>query len=562
MIDFIISYIIVLITMLISLITHIITDTKISYYGGDKFQDSAKKFKKVKKAQTFEDFCYPSGYKVQPQQIFASEWMAPNTPHREILIFHKIGAGKTCLAIKIANKWKSLGKPLFLMPASLIPGCRNELRGPCGNNGDKNPFVNKSVPEIDSKEYQDFISESDKLIDKSFLIYSYNKFATIQNDPDGFSKEFKKINKAPILIVDEVQNISNVNGVFYQSILNWVNSHPSASIVIMSGTPIFDNAKEIFGLAKLLRCDVFNDIITVENIPKLFAGKVSYYAGAPAFTFPTTYIKIKKCLMSKHQKRWYQSEVESEMNKYGTIKTVSVNNDFYIKSRQRSNIVYPNGLTQSAGLNALTPSLIRSSLYVYSCKFSKLIKRLKENKLSFVYTSFTEYGGIEALCKCLYEFGYRNFNTDGPGKRRFAIWSGEQSGREKDLIRATFNQEKNDDGGLIQIIIGSAAIKEGVSLLRVRHLHLLEGYWNHSRLEQIFGRAVRYCSHKSLPKAERDVTIYIYCAVVSKQLPKKITPLDSIDLYMLNIADKKKEESEPYIKALIDVAVDKYIYTF
>ena len=81
----------------------------------------------------------------------------------------------------------------------------------------------------------------------------------------------------------------------------------------------------------------------------------------------------------------------------------------------------------------------------------------------------------------------------------------------------------------------------------------MESYWNHSRLEQIYGRAVRYCSHKTLPARDRNVTIYIYAAMAGKS-PKEPTPMSSIDLYMLAIADKKKEKNDPLVAGLIDAA--------
>jgi hypothetical protein len=176
--------------------------------------------------------------------------------------------------------------------------------------------------------------------------------------------------------------------------------------------------------------------------------------------------------------------------------------------------------------------------------------------LAFIYSSFTGAYGIGFLSMVLQKQGWKPF-SNGAGKRRFAIWSGEQTSREKDRIREVFNSVENDDGSQLQIIIGSPAIKEGVSLFRVRQVHILEAYWNHSRLEQIYGRAVRYCSHKRLAAADRNVTIYIYCAVLGRG---RATPEESIDLYMLHMADEKRKEARPYLDALKQCAVDKNKY--
>jgi hypothetical protein len=516
---------------------------------------------KIKKPlPTFDEFCYPKGYFVQKQQKFAGEYMAPSSGHHELLIFHKIGAGKTCASIQVGEKWKKKGRPIVIMPASLIPGFRNELRTKCAGDeyltDPERAELKTMTP--GSPAYKTLLAASDARIDAQWQVFSYNKFATAMKDKTPII--------APIIIVDEVQNIAG-QGLFYRSILQWIEGNPTASVVIMSGTPLFDSPREIYSLAHLLRAKGRQDAttgaeqITPKDIKTLFAGKVSYYAGAPDYTFPEAFIKVKKCYMSKYQAKWYKSQVAAEMSKHGTILLKEVSNDFYIKSRQQSNITYPNGLSGQAGLDALTKSKILSSLDTYSCKYAALVRKLRKNSLSFVYTGFTGFGGIAALIKCLRAFGYKDFGKDGPGKRRFAIWSGDQTGNEKDTIRATFNAPSNDDCSQIQVVIGSPSIKEGVTLLRVRQVHILEAYWNHGRLEQIYGRAVRFCSHKSLPEEDRNVTIYIYAGLVAKVKKRgKMSPLDSIDLYMLQMADQKKYEIAPYVLALQEVAVDRLLY--
>ena len=528
--------------------------------------DAARKYSKYKKKPKkipFVDFCYPKSFRIQPQQAFAGEYMKPGSGHKELLVFHKIGAGKTCLEIQILERWKGAkGMPCAVMPASLIPNFRNELRSPCAGEWyiTEEERADLKMLEPDDAKYKEIIRNSDKRIDKVYQIYSYNKFA----------EEHAHIT-APIIIIDEVQNVDNEFGVFYKSLLKWIRKHPKAAVVVMSGTPIFDKPKELVSIAELMHIEppVVDGVKTLlpRDILSLFAGKVSYYAGAPAYTFPEAQVKILKCPMSSFQAKWYKSQVEIEMSKQGKLLSKEITNDFYIKSRQRSNIVYPNGLTGISGLTALTKATIMNNLGTYSCKFNMLIRKLLRGKLSFVYTSFTGPGGISAIKKILAAHGYLNFAVHGPGKRRYAIFSGEETLREKDAIRAVFNSPANDDASRLQIVIGSPAIKEGISLMRVKQVHVLELYWNHSRLEQIFGRAVRYCSHKSLPRAERVVSIYLYAAVDRRSKIKtdpnhKYTPLASIDLYMLEIADKKKDEAEPYVEALMECAVDKLIHGY
>lgn len=530
---------------------------------------------KIKKPPSFKAFCYPQGYSVQPQQRWIGEYMAPGAigdiaAHREILLFHRIGAGKTCASIQICEKWIGWGeaprtrsrasKPLVIMPASLIPGYYDELRTGCGG-GRYIPgeFAKSAAPVPGTEEYADYIAESNALIDEKYQIMSYNAFAD----------RWRKI-EAPIIVIDEVQNISNTAGAFFRAAYGWIDAHPKAAVVLMSATPIFDNPRELEALRLLLRAP--RPLDKPADITRELAGKVSYFAGAPAYTYPKVHLKVLECRMSDFQARWYRSEVAAEMSKAGAIRHLEVSNNFYIKSRQRSNIVFPRGLRGEQGLGALTAAHIRDSLATYSAKFATLVKKLSRGKLSFVYSAFTGPGGVEAITKCLRAYGWKDYATHGPGRRRYALWTGDENRKYKASIRAVFNDTKNDDASQIQVIIGSPAIKEGVSLMRVAQAHIMEPYWNHSRLAQIYGRVNRFCSHKRLPAADREVSIYLYAAIAGPRprahtvrLPEAgpsqmLSVEQSVDLLMLQMADTKAAENAPYVDALVACAADKLLW--
>ena len=70
-----------------------------------------KKFKIKDKRLNMDEICYPSKFKLQLPQQFVSEFMTPSTPYKGLLLFHQIGAGKTCAAVSIAENFK--GKKIF-----------------------------------------------------------------------------------------------------------------------------------------------------------------------------------------------------------------------------------------------------------------------------------------------------------------------------------------------------------------------------------------------------------------------------------------------------------------
>jgi len=483
--------------------------------GGYQLQDSVeRKYGHLKsKKKSFEEMCYPKSYTLQPQQIFVGDYVASLKKNKSLLVFHRIGAGKTCAGIQIAKHFVDAGKVLFVLPASLIPSLYAELATPCG----------------------------DKIKRSRIDVMSYNKFSTT---PPRYTPS--------ILIIDEVQNVYNKNGVFYNCLKEFIDKRPDMPVVIMSGTPIFDNINELHSIAGLLRIPL--EEISIPAM-KAFEGHVSFFKGAPKETFPSVTIIEKRLNMSPFQAKWYRGEIEVEERSNGSLKQHAVTNDFYIMSRQKSNIVFPQGLTGPQGIEKLTARLIREDLHKYSAKFAFILKKLKKN-LSMIYTSFTNEYGILALKKILGVYGFKNFAEHGPGPKRYAIFSGEESRKYKERIRVAFNSEANDDASQLQIIIGSPAIKEGVSLYRLAYIFVLEAYWNYSRLEQIYGRGYRYCSHKRLPASQRKLSIYLLCSIAGNEK----SPLGSIDRFMLKVAAEKKRETDPYIKALIKVAVDKYLY--
>lgn len=577
MLNLIYAQIIILISFITYLFSYLFlnnydTDSNFNYLGGStnvskipltkeqkvvksKYSQYKKSSTYKTKSQLFEEFCSPRCYKIQSQQKFVGEYMRPGAKHKSILVFHKIGAGKTCLSIQIGRRWIGYdgANPLFVMPASLIPGFRAELRTPCA--GDKyisaEDRLALSTLSPTSADYKNIIAASNDSIDSDFNIMSYNKFLSETTN--------KKKIRASIIIIDEIQNVINAAGSMGASLLKWIEANEDTPVVIMSGTPIFDSPRELTVIARYLRIDVMRDeIINPADIARLFAGKVSYFPGADPSVYPEARVKIVKKPMSGFQSRWYKSEVQNEMSKFGNLKSVVITNDFYIRSRQRANITFPNGLSGTQGLSSLTPTIIKNSLETYSCKIAAMMKKLRRIEHAFIYSAFTGPFGISAIIKVLYYNGFVDFFAAGPGKRRYAIFSGDTTMQEKDRLRAVFNSQSNDDCSQIQIVIASPAAKEGVSLFRVKQAHIIDIPWNKAKLQQILGRVIRYCSHKSLPARERFVNIYLYAAILAHE--KLHTPMSSIDMYMLDIAERKSHEIEPYLEQLILCAVDRGLF--
>jgi len=549
----------------------------------DKINNKYKKFKMKKDNRSLESICHPKEYKLQLPQQFLAEFINPKTPYKGVLVYHRIGAGKTCSAVRIGEMWKNQKRILVVVPASLKGNFRNELRSLCAGNSyltNKERNIMSRLHPSDDK-YKDIIKKSDERIDKYYEIYSYNKFVELL-------KTAKLNLRNALLIIDEIQNMVSEGGSFYTALYEAIHSAPkSLRIVLLSATPMFDKPSEIALTVNLLRLSEelpvgkeFNKMFikvrkrgdygythSVQNI-ELFKervrGFVSYFRGAPPVAFPEMKIKYVRCVMSNFQYRAYRKIITNEektmaKTKKEVSKSLNVGdlpNNFYIGTRMTSNVVFPNNKINEEGFLSFTDKKIKQELGKYACKFAEIIKKV--NKTSgkiFIYSSFKEFGGIRSFVRVLETYGYSDYTKEGEGKKRFAIWSGDEAISVKEEIKAVYNLKSNIKGSKIKIILGSPSIREGVSLTAVRQVHILEPYWNQSRLDQVVGRASRFCSHKDLDENNRNVKVYIYIAVPPDHDIDDSIPI-TIDQYIQNLSKEKNKIIKTFEKAIKEVAVD------
>lgn len=541
----------------------------------DKFTSKINKiynrFKIPKTTGTIEKYCKRRKFKLQNPQEFPSYYINPNTSYKGILIYHRIGAGKTCTAITLGEKWKKHRKIVVVLPASLKGNFRNELRSMCGGNTYLKASERKKLAELEpsAKEYRDIIRISDKRIDKVYNILSYNKFIEYSQN-----KTMSLYNS--LLIVDEIQNMISETGTYYTELKALIDRTRNLRVVLLSATPMFDKPNEIaltmnlldlkenlpIGKAfdkqfikKTIRSDKeYLKTQNMEKFKKYIKGRVSYWRGAPPYTFPKMKIRYVDCEMSNFQYRAYKSVMKTEEKAISKRRLKEMNvdtlpNNFYIGTRFVSNVVFPNVKTDHRGYDSFKGVALTRNLEKYSTKFYHIYKSLKRTGKAFIYSSFKELAGLKSLARVLEGNGYKNYAYHGPGPMRYAIWSGDENHHLKEEIREVFNRKDNINGNKIKVILGSPSIKEGVSLMAVRYVHVLEPYWNISRLEQVVGRASRFCAHKDLPEEKRIVRVYIYISVHPKEE-------ETVDQYIKKLSNGKNKIIKDFEKAIKEVAVD------
>lgn len=123
---------------------------------------------------------------------------------------------------------------------------------------------------------------------------------------------------------------------------------------------------------------------------------------------------------------------------------------------------------------------------------------------------------------------------------------------------------ENIDGSVVKVILASEFATEGIDLKYIREVHVLDPWYHLNKVEQIFGRASRFCSHADLPLAKRNVTLYMHASMppAAKSANKKLTRQEgreTVDLRAYRIAATKNDRILQVERTLISNAVDCHL---
>lgn len=120
---------------------------------------------------------------------------------------------------------------------------------------------------------------------------------------------------------------------------------------------------------------------------------------------------------------------------------------------------------------------------------------------------------------------------------------------------------KNLRGELAKLIMITQSGAEGISLKNVRQVHITESFWQSVRIDQVIGRAVRACSHESLPKEERSVQVFMYVSTFTEKQASDFTIRQTdhgltSDQHLLDLAKRKDDIVGQFLQMLKSASVD------
>lgn len=156
----------------------------------------------------------------------------------------------------------------------------------------------------------------------------------------------------------------------------------------------------------------------------------------------------------------------------------------------------------------------------YSSKFALIMKCIEESVgVIFVYSNAVR-DGAKPFSMCLEEHGFEpatgkrllreTSNEIARGSRGKYIFLSEISDADLKNVFHRLRQPGNVGGDDIRVIVGSPKVAEGVDMRYIRQVHVLDPWFNMSRLEQITGRGIRTCSHRLLPFEHQNCTVYYH----------------------------------------------------
>lgn len=426
----------------------------------------------------------------------------------------------------------------------------------------------ESLRYTDKASQQKVTNLASKIIGEFYEFQGYLTFANIvdrarQNrTPNDMKKWIHETFDNRLIIVDEAHNLKETTetvsnklvAIALEEILKTANG---VTLVLLTATPMYDRYDEIlyyFNLflwnerlldgSKLIKTsDIFDEsgefkADQEQVFRKWCQDYVSFVRGENPFTFPFRLNPPDNLLALPDRKTDIHGDPIEKQRKYVTLTKSFVSplqaaaiKGMTVKAVSDSRLicVYPENKSfretfdKSAdgfkyrGEKFLAPSKIAQ----YSSKFGLITSILDQSTgVVFVYSNVVE-SGAQLFAMCLEEHGYQSYSgssllkeTSGEvpkgSKGKYVMFTSEISDAEIRRTLVQLKKPENVDGSIIRVVIASPKVSEGVDFRFVRQIHVLDPWFNMSRIEQVLGRGMRTCSHSMLPFEHQNCTVYLH----------------------------------------------------
>lgn len=364
----------------------------------------------------------------------------------------------------------------------------------------------------------------------------------------------------------------------------------------------------------------FLDGLQIKNallLQRRIQGLVSYFKGADERMLPKV-IEPEKMLeqvpMSPEQFNHYLAVRFKEIQQNKRRATMGTSDSemktFRVNSRLACNYAIPPDLRQldedaasedavpekEAILNKLRADpkrfLSEKALETFSPKMLRMLTNVKASmgtvearNNQFIYSQYRELEGLGVFSAILDANGWQEYKivkqnnqwVEDPAmsseKPAYAFYTGAKAGddaEKREYIRQIFNgvyardfpqslkaSVESRGRKILCVFMASSAGAEGITLLNVRRVHIMEPHWNPARHDQVIGRAVRICSHAGLPQDQRTVKVSFYVSVFTEDQAKSTEGSNNVVLVRRSDMMTKRYEGDP---SDIFMSTDEYLY--
>jgi hypothetical protein len=371
-----------------------------------------------------------------------------------------------------------------------------------------------------------------------------------------------------LVIIDEAHNIreskddEGMKGVT-RAMENLVKTADGMVLVFLTATPMYDTFDEIIFYMNLFLwndrkqkptelvkvADIFNPDATLkagpggERFRKWCQEYVSFVKGENPFTFPfrlpppkiVSKDTIATSFLGKPippaERIQYLPLVASEAKgaqKTALAGTEGEDNEERKKALIQTTLAVLPGNKSFNELFRLTakqydyvgePFLTPETLPEYAAKFSSAIQSISSGSgVCMVYSNFVAMGA-RLFAMALEEHGFAPYtgvsllaksSYKGNPKGKYILLTSDYSEAEISKLLSAAKSPRNRDGSQIRVVIAGPIVSEGVDFRYMRQIHVLDPWWNMSRIEQVVGRGLRTCSHQVLPFEDQNCTVYLH----------------------------------------------------
>jgi hypothetical protein len=234
--------------------------------------------------------CNQKEFLLNPHQHFVKSFINDDTPYNGVLLYHGMGSGKTCSAIGITEEYRKRNKYNLEKKKIIIVASPNVQKNFLLQLFDQDKLFKSNGSwklegcvgssllqelykyDINHMDKDKLVSKIKSLISRNYNFMGYEKFSNKINSLVNFdvsdnSKKKKLITrvlnkyfKDSMIVIDEVHNIRMNNDTddkkVAESVKLLVKNVKNMKLIFLSGTPMYNDPREIIFLLNLL---IMND---------------------------------------------------------------------------------------------------------------------------------------------------------------------------------------------------------------------------------------------------------------------------------------------------------------